>query len=112
MAGSKWFDGYKGEKVIIIEDLDKYTCHANQLGHYLKIWGDKYRCSGEIKGGTVPLLHRVLIVTSNYQIKDLFAPDEERMTNLQVNRAQAMIKAIEDRFLLVKKFEAGHVPQR
>lgn len=112
MTGSKWFDGYKGEKVIIVEDLDKYTCHSNQLGHYLKIWGDKYKCSGEIKGGTVPLLHRVLIVTSNYQIKDLFAPDEERMTNMQVNRAQAIIKAIEDRFLLVKKFERGRVPPR
>jgi len=42
------------------------------LGHYLKIWGDHYACTGEVKGGTVPLVHKRLIITSNYSIAELF----------------------------------------
>ncbi len=47
---NKWFDGYLGQKVIILEDLDTPI-----LGHYLKIWADKYSCTGETKGGMVNL---------------------------------------------------------
>lgn len=46
---------------------------SNCLGHYLKIWTDRYRCSGEVKGSTVNLEHEILIVTSNHSIDDLFA---------------------------------------
>lgn len=42
------------------------------LGHYLKIWADHYSCSGEVKGGTIPLFHKKLIITSNYSIGELF----------------------------------------
>ncbi len=47
---SKWFDGYNGEETIILDDLDEAY-----LGHYLKIWMDHYSCTGEVKGGTLPL---------------------------------------------------------
>lgn len=79
MTGAKWLDGYQGHKVIIIEDLDKYTCHG--LAHFLKLWGDRYPVTAEVKGSTVPLMHEILIVTSNYTIAELYAPDEERHTN-------------------------------
>lgn len=68
---SKWFDGYAGEKAIILDDLD-----TNVLGHYLKIWGDRYACTGETKGGTVNLQHDVIVVTSNYSIEQLWKDDE------------------------------------
>lgn len=67
---NKWFDGYAGEETILLDDLD-----TNTLGHYLKIWADKYACSGEIKGGTVKLRHKRFIITSNYSIKELFHDD-------------------------------------
>lgn len=38
MTGDKWMDGYKGEKVIVIEDLDLTTSH--NLFHSLKLWAD------------------------------------------------------------------------
>jgi len=66
-AQNKWFDGYEGEEVIILDDFD-----TDKLGHYLKIWTDKWSCSGEIKGGTVKLQHKKFIVTSNYSIDDLW----------------------------------------
>lgn len=42
------------------------------LSHYLKIWSDKWGCTGETKGGTVQLRHSKLVVTSNYSIEQLF----------------------------------------
>jgi hypothetical protein len=47
------------------------------LGHYLKIWADKYPCTGEIKGATVQLKHHRFIVTSNKDIDDLFNKPED-----------------------------------
>ena len=67
-AQNKWWDGYDNQDVVIIDDLDTAT-----LGHYLKIWGDRYPCTGEIKCGTVQLVHKKLIITSNYSISELFS---------------------------------------
>jgi hypothetical protein len=63
---SRRFDGYEGEETIILDDLD-----SDCLGHYLKIWMDKWSCKGETKGGTIHLQHHRFIVTSNYKIEDL-----------------------------------------
>lgn len=71
---NKWWDGYAGEPSVILEDFDKQgTC----LAHYLKIWADKWGCTGEVKGGTVPLLFTKFVVTSNYSIEELFPEDLE-----------------------------------
>jgi len=70
---NKWFDGYAGEDVLLLDDLDTPV-----LGHYLKIWADKWACTGEIKGGTVKLQHKYIVVTSNYTPATLW-PDDEQM---------------------------------
>lgn len=88
---NKWFDGYQGEKVIVLDDLDKQgAC----LGHYLKIWADKWACTGEVKGGTVPLQHDKFIVTSNYSIDELFGED--------LNMRDAISRRFEERHFLIK----------
>jgi len=69
---SKWFDGYNAEETIILDDLDE-----SYLGHYLKIWMDHYACTGEVKGGTIPLQHKRFIVTSNQSIEELFKDKPE-----------------------------------
>lgn len=71
-AQNKWFDGYAGEAVILLDDLD-----SNCLGHYLKIWADRYSCPGEVKGSSVNLVHTKIIITSNYSIDDLWPEDSE-----------------------------------
>lgn len=79
---NKWFDGYQGQTVILLDDLD-----TPLLSHYLKIWADRYPCSGEIKGATVALNHHHFVVTSNFSIEELFA-----------NEPPATIEAISRRF--------------
>lgn len=81
---SKWFDGYNGEDVIILDDMD-----TNVLGHYLKIWTDRYPCIGEIKGGTINLQHDKFIVTSNYSIQQLW-PDDAEMQSAILRRFEVL----------------------
>jgi len=72
---NKWWDGYTGQKVVILDDFDKGgIC----LGHHLKIWSDRYKCTGEVKGSTVPLQFDKFIITSNYSIDGLFEDPEMR----------------------------------
>jgi len=89
-AQNKWFDGYTGEKVIILEDLD---CGA--LCHMLKIWSDKWDCTGETKGGTVRLCHDTFVVTSNYTIEEI-VPKVSR-DGIMVED-QPMVEALKRRF--------------
>lgn len=69
-AQNKWWDSYEGQTTVLLDDLD-----SPALGHLLKIWMDKWACRGEIKGGTVPLLHDRFIVTSNYTPQQLWSED-------------------------------------
>lgn len=87
---NKWFDGYKGEETIILDDLD-----TSFLGHYLKRWMDQYPVTGEVKGGLVALRHRRFIVTSNYTPEMLWVEDHQlaaavrrRCTFWKISRAR------------------------
>ena len=100
-AMNKWFDGYAGEKEIILEDLD-----CNHLAHHLKIWADKWPCTGETKGGTVHLSHDLFIISSNYEIEDLVAT---KKIGGQDHPDDRMIEALQRRFV-VKQFRKQFIP--
>jgi len=72
-AQNKWWDGYTGQESVLLDDFD-----CKELGHHLKIWADKWSCTGEIKGGTVNLKHKVFVITSNYHPDDLWEEDNMR----------------------------------
>lgn len=82
---SKWWDGYTGQSVVLLDDLD-----TNVLGHYLKIWSDKWACTGETKGGTVQLQHKLFVITSNYHIDELF--EEQNMRDAIARRFKTIYK--------------------
>lgn len=88
-AQNKWWDGYNGEPVVLLDDMD-----SDALAHYLKIWTDKYACSGEIKGGTVKLRHKWFIVTSNEPIDLLFA-DKPEVMRQAIKRRFHVINVVE-----------------
>lgn len=69
---NKWWDGYQGEPIVVLDDLDK---KAECLSHQMKLWADKWSFVAESKGGAVPPMHQVFVVTSNYTIEDIYGAD-------------------------------------
>lgn len=66
----KWFDGYNNEPVILIDDLDHNS--ARDIVGLIKQLSDKYAVIVEVKGGSMKIRPRKIIVTSNYSISHLF----------------------------------------
>lgn len=67
---NKWWDDYQGQPVVILEDHDN-PC----LGHYLKIWADRFVFKGEAKGSSMNISPDLFIVTSNYTPDQLYGHD-------------------------------------
>lgn len=67
-SANKWWDGYRDEEVVLIEDLDK---DWPQFAHWLKIWADRYSFPAEVKGGMIMARPKKIVVTSNYCIQAL-----------------------------------------
>lgn len=99
---SKWWDGYASQTHILLDDLD-----GNFLGHYLKIWADKYACTGEIKGGTVKLSHTTFIVTSNYSIEQLYKDDTIMAAAIKRRFKVEHMTEVVDPVLLAEQAEKG-----
>lgn len=57
---TKWFDGYSGQEVVILDEFRGVV----DISHLLK-WFDRYPCSVEVKGSQVFLNTKKWIITSN-----------------------------------------------
>lgn len=69
---NKWWDGYSGQEVVLIEDFD--VKHA-VLIHHLKIWADIYPFLMEVKGGATQIRPKLIVVTSNYHPSEIWTED-------------------------------------
>lgn len=67
---NKWWNGYKEQEVVLIDDLDHDT--AKWIGQFLKNWCDHYPFQAETKGDNMYIRPKKIVVTSNYTIEELF----------------------------------------
>lgn len=69
---NKWWDGYRAEKHVIMDDVGPdHKC----LGQQLKIWADRYGCILETKGGAMGSSFDRFVVTSQYTIDEIWGDD-------------------------------------
>lgn len=84
--GTKWWEGYSGEEVVILEDVGPDWERIEQL----KLVADKKPYIGEIKGASIRMRPRRIIATSNYDIPELL--------RLKGIKDKALEAALERRF--------------
>jgi len=88
---NKWWDNYRHEPFVIMDDLDHF--HAPQMGPALKRYADHYPFRAEVKGSSMMVRPKKIIVTTQYTIEELWPYD------------QSMQDAIRRRFKVVRFFK-------
>lgn len=66
---NKWWDGYANQDVVIVEDMDPYH---KSLALEFKLWGQHQPFPAEIKGGSLCIRPKKIVVTSNYSIDEVW----------------------------------------
>lgn len=90
---TKWWCGYAGEPVVVLDDLD-----TDVLGHHLKIWGDRYAFNAEVKGSQVAARYHTFIVTSNYTIDELFEKQPKMIEPIKRRFKEVCFESSDSRF--------------
>lgn len=89
--GTKWWNGYHGQSVIVIDDMVPPAPNTTEYRSLLR-WIDRYQCQVELKGAYVHLNSPVIFITSEY------APEDKYMENT----LEQLIRRL-DRVLEVKE---------
>ncbi len=72
---NKWWDGYRGEPYVILDDVG--PDQGKWIGTLMKRWTDHYPFPAEQKGTTLQIRPKNIIVTSQYTIEEVFCEDEK-----------------------------------
>jgi len=73
---NKWWDGYRGEQVAIMDDLQPE--HSEHLAAYVKDWTDRYGFKAEVKGGSLFPNIRQFFITTQFTLQQLFPKKEDQ----------------------------------
>lgn len=71
---NKWWDGYDGHEIVIIDDMRKNFSTYNRLLNIL----DRYECRVEVKGGHRQLRAKTIYITSCYSPEEMFDNREDK----------------------------------
>jgi len=93
VSTTKWWDNYKGQKEVIIDDL---VPNCINIGKLLN-WLDKYECLIEIKGGNLALKADKFVITSNLPPEELL-----RESNVHPIHIRAFMRRIKVRQFLIR----------
>lgn len=83
-AGTPWWDGYWGQETVVLDDFTGRFMPLTDFQHLL----DGNPMQVEIKGGSVPMLARRIIITSNWR------PDE--WYSDKVDPARSVLRRVHD----------------
>lgn len=97
---NKWWDGYKHEDVVILEDVD--PSHASWLCQFLKVWTDRYSFRAEFKGGSKMIRPKKIVITSQYTIEEVFGQDEKTVAAL---KRRVKVRNFNDRAVVQSLFQ-------
>lgn len=71
---NKWWDGYRGEETVVI---DEWSPQHAFLAEHLKKWADIWDFTAEVKGGTINIRPKRIIVTSNFSLQECFPLEQD-----------------------------------
>lgn len=72
----QWWDGYTDQEVVILDDMSPR--HTKEFQDYLKYWLDHYPFDAQVKGGRILIRPKLMIVTSQYSLDELFPEDKSQ----------------------------------
>lgn len=72
MQGNRWWDGYFGQETVVLDD---FKGNWMSLADFQRL-ADRYPLTVETKGGSVEMLARRIVVTSNTHPNTWYAQDE------------------------------------
>lgn len=87
---TKWWNGYRLERTVIMDDFGKLGIDLN---HLLR-WFDRYKCLVEVKGAMMPLFAQTFIVTSNFHPIEAFTDDNGRV-HAQIDALLRRVEVVE-----------------
>lgn len=73
---NKWWDGYDGQDNVLIDEFAPE--HAQYMTGFMKKWVDRWTFSAETKGARTVIRPKLIIVTSNYSIEDVWPQGVDR----------------------------------
>jgi len=91
---NKWWDGYTDQDVVIIDDMDPYH---KALAQEFKVWAHHYPFPAETKGGSLCIRPKKIVVTSNYNIDQIWEDETTREAMHRRFKEQYIFKTAEGR---------------
>lgn len=71
---TKWFDGYKDQDTVVIDDLDY---RHEYMAYDLKLWAGEIPFMAETKGGSRMIRPKLFVITSNCHPNQIWCRDED-----------------------------------
>jgi len=104
--GTKWFDNYEGQDVILIDDCDH---DMNRMRGLVVALSDHYAAAVEVKGAMLYIRPRFVAYTSNFSIDQIWPLEEDR-TAIKRRLHQAQMTSERKPRCLVKVCAGGRIP--
>lgn len=82
---TKWWDAYRGEDTVLIEDIDPSQSTMSRL---FKIWADKYAFMAETKNGYIKIRPKLIVFTSQYSIDEVFGRIDQQSVDAMARRCK------------------------